>query len=360
MPTFTEDSTPHLGESTAPTTNSNGTSAANVKDSIVNNAATAANSVKNAQITQDLANGPMATSVKNQASATSNEFGSLAGSRATPSYTAANDTPLTHYHSFFYTLLSWQNPRATGITFAASILFIFACRYLPVISWVLRITWMTLGVVTLAEVAAKTVMGSSVTSSIRPRRYYTIPKETLESTLDDVEHLINFFVIEIQRIVFAENVLATGIAFTAAFLSYYLIKLVPMWGMALLSTTVLYSVPLIYIQNREFIDGHLEHAGKLASQQASQVRDLASQHAGKSFETVKSYTGEYANKAGEMVGSARQKIPTPAQAVGQTKSTVKENDFPRAPKSDLQSEIKAGLDNPSDSIKPEHDPVPSY
>lgn len=37
-----------------------------------------------------------------------------------------------------------------------------------------------------------------------------IPKETLEATLDDVEQLINFFVIEIQRIVFAENIPVTA------------------------------------------------------------------------------------------------------------------------------------------------------
>ena len=44
---------------------------------------------------------------------------------------------------------------------------------------------------------------------MRPRKYYTIPRETLEAALEDVEQLINFFVIEFQRIVFAENVYAT-------------------------------------------------------------------------------------------------------------------------------------------------------
>ena len=103
--------------------------------------------------------------------------------------------------------------------------------------------------------------------------------------------------------------------------------------MALLSTCVVYLVPLIYIQNKEFIDGHLEHAGKVASQQATQVRDLASQHAGKHYETVKGYTGEYANKAGDFVGTARQKIPMPASKAG-----VNEGDFPKAPNSSLLSE----------------------
>ena len=46
-------------------------------------------------------------------------------------------------------------------------------------------------------------------ASLRPRRYYRVPKETLETFLDDVEQLINFFVIEFQRILFAENVTVT-------------------------------------------------------------------------------------------------------------------------------------------------------
>jgi hypothetical protein len=65
-------------------------------------------------------------------------------------------------------------------------------------------------VVTLAEAASKAIMGSSVAGSVRPRRYYKIPKESLERSLDDLESLINFFVIEIQRIVFAENVPVTA------------------------------------------------------------------------------------------------------------------------------------------------------
>ena len=63
---------------------------------------------------------------------------------------------------------------------------------------------------TITEAVTKYALGSSVTSSIRPKRYFKIPKEILESTLDDVEQLINFFVIESQRIVFAENLAVTA------------------------------------------------------------------------------------------------------------------------------------------------------
>jgi hypothetical protein len=106
----------------------------------------------------------------------------------------------------FYRLLSWKNPRATGIAFAATILFIFAARYLNIIRYSLKLLYITLG----AEVAGQVAFGRGLTSQFRPRQYFTIPKASLERLLDDVEQFINFFVIESQRIVFAENVYATG------------------------------------------------------------------------------------------------------------------------------------------------------
>lgn len=53
-------------------------------------------------------------------------------------------------------------------------------------------------------------MGTGFATSVRPRKYYKISKETMESSLDDIEQLVNFFVIEAQRILFAENVAVTG------------------------------------------------------------------------------------------------------------------------------------------------------
>lgn len=67
-----------------------------------------------------------------------------------------------------------------------------------------------LAVTTLAEIAGKAVLSQGLATSFRPRKYYTIPKESLEASIEDVEQLINFFVIEIQRVVFAENVAVSG------------------------------------------------------------------------------------------------------------------------------------------------------
>ncbi|MCJ1386774.1 hypothetical protein MMC17_009900 [Xylographa soralifera] len=292
---------------------------------------------------------PVAESVKDQHAKTTSEFSNLANARTTPDTKTATGQPLTHYHSFFYNLLSWENPRATAISFLATVLFIFGARYLPALRWSFKILWMTLGIAASAEIAGKLVLNQGLASSFRPRKYYTIPRETLESSLEDVEQLINFFVIEFQRVLFAENVLATIAAFAAALISHGLIKLLPFWGLSLIAVSVIYLAPLIYISNKELIDHHIANASNIANAQAKQVQDLAGHHTARLTETVKAQTSTYSAKAQEYMGTAKDRT---SAAVGNAKQQVSStsnnpfksgsdappsyssSDFPHAPKQD--------------------------
>lgn len=87
----------------------------------------------------------MAEKVKDQSAKTSSEVQNLKDARKTPEAPAATGQPLTHYHSFFYNLLSWENPRASGVAFLSTVLFIFACRYLPALKWLFKTLYCTLG-----------------------------------------------------------------------------------------------------------------------------------------------------------------------------------------------------------------------
>ncbi|KKY29189.1 putative cell lysis protein [Phaeomoniella chlamydospora] len=333
VPTLNSTSEQHETSHEAPA-EASGANGATLKDTVVNNAAAAVNSVTNHPVTQQtketVFNGPVGTTVKDQTAKTGADISNLANARTPPSEPAATGQPLTHYHSFFYSLLSWEHKRATAIAFAATVAFIFAARYLKVLRFIFKTTYMVLGITAAAEVAGKFLLGTGLTSSIRPRRYYTVPKETLETALDDVEQLVNFFVIEGQRLLFAENPSATIGAFFAALVSYFLIRFVPLWGLSLLATLVIYLGPLIYLENKELIDGHLNNASDIINQQTNQFKDLAGQHTSRATETVKQYTGEYAAKAQEMIGTgkSRQKI-------------IKENDFPAAPKGEFESKTPA-------------------
>ena len=76
----------------------------------ITDAQSAANTVQNHPTTQNaketLRNGPVADMAKEQHAKTSSELSNLANSRTTPEKSAGTGQPLTHYHSFFYNLLS--------------------------------------------------------------------------------------------------------------------------------------------------------------------------------------------------------------------------------------------------------------
>ena len=86
---------------------------------------------------------------------------------------------------------------------------IFSVRYLDVLRYTFKLTWMVLAITVAAEIAGKALINNGFATQLRPRKYYTIPRETLEAAIGDVHELINFFVIESQRVLFAENVYAS-------------------------------------------------------------------------------------------------------------------------------------------------------
>jgi len=334
--------------------NSVNNNVSNFVETAKNKTSAAASAVANHPMTQSVANGPVVENVKDQSAKTQAEFSNLAASRTTPQTPAATGQQLTHYHSFFSSLLSWNNPRASGIAYASIVTFIFAARYLDILRYAFKLTWMTLGVTVLAEVAGKAVLSHGLASQFRPKKYFTVSKSTLDSLTGDFSELVNFFVIESQRILFAENLFASIAAFLGAFISYYLIKFVPFWGLTLISTSVLFLSPLIYKTNKEVIDHYIAQATEIVNQQSKQVRDLAAQQASRASETTKQYVGDYSHKAQELIGNARGRSTSPTTVKSEpavkkeSPSAFKAEDFPTAPKEVFPSAPKEVLqDAPS-------------
>jgi len=293
-------------------------------DGLKENAAAAYNSV---------ANGPVAQNVKDQSQKTTAELSNLANARQTPSQPAATGQNLTHYHSFFSELLSWNNPRASAIAYASIVSLIFAVRYLDLFRWAFKLTWMVLGITTAAELAGKALMNNGLATQLRPRKYYTVPKETLNAAIGDVHELINFFVIEAQRILFAENLAASAAVAFGAFLSYYLVKIVPYWGLAVIAATVIFFTPLIYTSNQELIDSQLKHASDVVNAQTAQLRTVAQKHTEQATQITKQYMGDYTAKAQSLIKGA--KAPEIKSSDFPAAPEVHSADFPAAPKEDL-------------------------
>lgn len=138
-----------------------------------------------------------------------------------------------------------------------------------------------------------------------------------------------------------ESTDVTKQAFIAAFLSYWLIKVVPVWGLALLGTTVAYLGPLIYISNREIIDEQIAQIQELVNAQANHAKELANQQTARATGLVKQYANDYSSKAHEYIGNRRSaspevaKAPAPAVKVEPiSPPKFQTTDFPEAPKTE--------------------------
>ncbi|OBT78923.1 hypothetical protein VF21_02781 [Pseudogymnoascus sp. 05NY08] len=312
---FTNGETPPSTSAAPTTTTTTTTTQANPLHPGADAYNTTTNRSSKKNVKEAFTEGPVAENVKAEATKTSAELSALSASRQTPATRTATGQHLTHYHSFFGSLFSWENPRASALAYAATVVFIFAARYLDLLRYGLKLTWMALGVTVAAEVAGQALFNAGFTSQIRPRKYYTVPKATLDSMTGDLDELINFFVIESQRLLFAENVLASGAALFSAFISYHLVKVVPLWGLALIGTSVLFLGPLVYTTNKALIDGQIKQLSQIVNAQTTQVRQMASQHASNAAATTKMYVGDYSAKAQEIIGRARSSSPADRKSV---------------------------------------------
>lgn len=101
----------------------------------------------------------------------------------------------------------------------------------------------------------------------------------------------------------------------------------PYWGLALIATTVLFAVPLVYRTNQELIDHLLEQASDVVQAQTSQLRNVAQKHTEQATQITKQYMGDYTAKAQAMIRGNK---------VEDVAANVHESDFPAAPQQDFK------------------------
>lgn len=210
-----------------------------------------------------------------------------------------SDQPLTHFHSFFYDLVTWKYPRATLLIFGGLMSTILAFRFVNVMRYVFKAAYILFGAVATLEAAGKPLGYRGLISGMRPRRYHTIPRENVESIFEELHDFLNFVVVEFQRIVYVENIFTTGCAFAASFVGYFLIKYLPFWSLALLTTMIAFTGPYFYLNNQEAIDAQINHYSDIANAKLTLARGQTER-----------YAGEAANRARATASQLTEKVQT--------------------------------------------------
>lgn len=152
----------------------------------------------------------------------------------------------------------------------------------------------------------------------------------------------------------SELPLTSSQAALSAFIAYYLVKIVPYWGLTVIATTVLFFAPLIYITNQELIDGQLHHASEIVGAQTAQLRSVAQKHTEQATQVTKQYMGDYTAKAQALItGGVRHEqkrpeevpehdLPTPPKEEFSFRAPVPNDDiqFPAVPQADFREHVE--------------------
>ena len=129
--------------------------------------------------------------------------------------------------------------------------------------------------------------------------------------------------------------------------AYWLIKFLPFWGLSLVAVTIAYFGPLVYMNNYEVIDAHIEEAQSVVNTQATQLKDLVEERAGHAKGVAQKYVDDYSNLAQQYLVPRRPSSKSPemtktaAPAIKKEPSAepeIKPSAFPEAPKTEPLAE----------------------
>jgi hypothetical protein len=142
-----------------------------------------------------------------------------------------------------------------------------------------------------------------------------VSKSRFDAVFEEVANVLNFIALELQRLLFAENATHTAIAFVVSLIAYELLRFIPLWSLAFVSTIMAFSIPSLYLRNQELIDKHIAQAQSMAAEKATLARNLAGEKVGIVGERAKIVTSEWGKKAGvELPWSSPKSSPTKSSA----------------------------------------------
>lgn len=202
-----------------------------------------------------------------------------------------------------YKYIDWSDPARTMGSYVGVVGFLCGAHYLPLTQTALKYGATVLGVTASVEYVHRTFTPNTILARLRPTRYKTIPEPVLNGTLKDVHDLVQYLVVEAQKVVFGENLGASFVGFLSMFTLYWLVKLVSPFALMLLSVTLVYLSPLIWSpQARQLAQDAQVRATEIA--QDAQVR--ATELGNTALESSQALVNDGKQKAAQLSNSAQE------------------------------------------------------
>ncbi|GAW14171.1 hypothetical protein ANO14919_035650 [Xylariales sp. No.14919] len=226
-----------------------------------------------------------------------------------------------------YKYISWEDPIRTIASYFGLLALMCGVHYLHWTQWLLKLGAFSLGAVYLASLVSRSTTSDFV-ARIRPE-YRQVPEPTLNATLGDVHDLVQYVVVQAQKIMYGEELGKTLGAFIGFTTLFWLIKIMTPFDLGILGLSSVYIAPLIVSPGgREIAYAAKVHAQELAhttaestkiilqdtkvkaSDLSHQAQHAAGEYTSKTQKAASEYTSKtqkaasnWSSKAQDMAGS---------------------------------------------------------
>ncbi|SPJ75472.1 uncharacterized protein FTOL_05203 [Fusarium torulosum] len=226
----------------------------------------------------------------------------------------SNTFGLTAHQDSLYKYINWEDPVRTLGSYLIALIILIGTHYLPLTQIAVKFGAVVFGVISFAEFVSRTIAPNTFLSRLRPKEYKTVPEPILNATLGDIHDFIQYAVVQVQKIVFGQDLGKTFAAFLGFTAVFWLMKVASPFSLAVLSLSSLYIAPLINSPQGRVIAQDATAQGKELASAAAEKGNLLA-------EDSKAKAMELSSKARETTEGVQQRVGDMAQ---NGKQTVKE------------------------------------
>ncbi|KAK9459887.1 putative reticulon-like protein RtnA [Lipomyces oligophaga] len=221
---------------------------------------------------------------------------------------SATPTP-NKYNELLFDLFTWKKPICTGKVFGATLAVLFVLKYISLLKLVLNTASIAFATAVAVEFAGRYVKKSpGFLSSFSDGRYFTVSKGSVEPLFEELLVVVNFVLVELQKIVYVEKTSVTVSAVFGSYFAYVLVHHISVWTLVLMTVLGAFAVPPIYLKYQTEIDAQIAKGKDLAGAQYKVLEARSLEQYGK----YKSVAGEQFGQALSKVGYKRNFPPVPA------------------------------------------------
>lgn len=184
-------------------------------------------------------------------------------------------------------LLTWKDPKKSAITLGSILTFLVLIKWVNLVALFFRLSTFILLISGVAEYVGKFLTGTGFVTKFKPQ-----PKACIGETADYyAPHVVTILKkIELQTqslytAVDVETTLRTGVL---AFFLYKLTSAFSLWTLAFTSAVLAFTVPPVYLANKEVIDKNILKGVQLGKAKASEAYKTAEVKFGPQLEKAKS------------------------------------------------------------------------